>query len=265
MTELKLSEELWSQLVEEARLLSEAEPVLSSFYHASILNHRELCSALGFHIATKLGNDALPAIMLRELFEQIYASAPSLIESAASDMQAYRQRDPACDQYSMPFLYFKGFHALQAYRLSHCLWQQQRQSLALFLQNRISTVFDVDIHPAASIGHGIMIDHATGVVIGETSKIGNNVSLLHSVTLGGCGSGGGDRHPKVADGVMISTGAKLLGNIHIGEGAKIAAGSLVLEDVLAHTTVAGVPAKVVGRPKVEQPAMEMNQQIKDDG
>ena len=264
MSVITSSSELWSCLLEEARLLSEKEPVLSSFYHASILNHNGLASALSFYIATKLASDALPAILLRELFEQQIADDISMVEAAFYDILAYRERDPACDQYIMPFLYFKGFHALQGYRLAHGLWQSQRHSLALFLQNRISTVFDVDIHPAARIGQGIMIDHATGVVIGETSVIGNNVSLLHSVTLGGCGSDSGDRHPKVADGVMISTGAKLLGNIHIGEGAKIAAGSLVLENVKPHTTVAGVPAKVVGRPAVDQPSLEMNQQINND-
>lgn len=264
MPAVSSSHELWSELMEEASLLSQEEPVLSSFYHASILSHPDLASALSVHIATKLASEALPAIVLREIFEQLIEVDTSIVESAFYDTLAYWERDPACDQYIMPFLYFKGFHALQGYRLAHCLWLQQRHSLALFLQNRISTVFDVDIHPAARIGRGIMIDHATGVVIGETSVIGNNVSLLHSVTLGGCGSESGDRHPKVADGVMISTGAKLLGNIQIGEGAKIAAGSLVLADVKAHTTVAGVPAKVVGRPTVDQPSMEMNQQIKND-
>lgn len=264
MSMVTSSPELWRSLQEEASLLSQKEPVLSSFYHTSILNHNGLASALSFHIASKLASDALPAISLRSLFEQLIVDEPAIVEAAFYDTLAYRERDPACDHYIMPFLYFKGFQALQAYRLAHALWRQQRQSLALFLQNRISTVFDVDIHPAAKIGQGIMIDHATGVVIGETSVIGNNVSLLHSVTLGGCGSASGERHPKVADGVMISTGAKLLGNIHIGEGAKIAAGSLVLTDVQPHTTVAGVPATVVGRPAVEQPSLEMNQQIKND-
>ena len=265
MKELNASRELWPRITAEARQLSLAEPFLASFYHTSILSHPDLASGLAFHLASKLESAALSAIILQEVFQDLYDGEPAIIESAARDIIAYQERDPACDLFSMPFLYFKGFHALQAYRLTHCLWQQQRQSLALFLQNRISVVFDVDIHPAARIGDGIMIDHATGVVIGETSVIGNNVSLLHSVTLGGCGSASGDRHPKIADGVMVSTGAKLLGNINIGEGAKIAAGSVVLDDVAPHTTVAGVPAKVVGRPKEDQPAMDMNQGINEDG
>ena len=164
----------------------------------------------------------------------------------------------------MPLLFFKGFHALQCYRVAHWLWQQSCYQLALFLQNRISVQFAVDIHPAAKLGSGIMVDHATGVVIGETAVIGNNVSLLHSVTLGGSGCGDTDRHPKVGDGVLISTGAKVLGNVIIGEGAKIAAGSLVLVDVAPHTTVAGVPSRVVGHPAVDQPALDMDQHIEGE-
>jgi serine O-acetyltransferase len=256
--------ELWSQIKAEASQLSADEPFLTSFYHGAILDHASLAAGLAYHLASKLESNALSAIVLRELFDSLYAGEPALAINAGNDLIAWYDRDPACDLLCMPFLYFKGFHALQAYRLSHCLWQQQRQSLALFLQNRISAVFDVDIHPAARIGEGIMIDHATGVVIGETAVIGNDVSLLHSVTLGGCGSAGGDRHPRIADGVMVSAGAKLLGNIRIGEGAKIAAGSVVLEDVAAHTTVAGVPAKVVGRPREAAPARDMNQGINGD-
>lgn len=203
----------------------------------------------------------MPAMVIGQVLGQALDSDQSIIEAVCKDLIAYRTRDPACDEYSMPLLYMKGFHSLQAYRVSHWLWQNDRRSLALFLQNRISSVFDVDIHPAARIGSGIMIDHATGVVIGETSVIGNNVSLLHAVTLGGCGSAEGDRHPRIADGVLISAGAKVLGNISVGAGAKIAAGSLVLEDVTAHTTVAGVPAQTVGRPAEEQPALNMDQQI----
>ena len=253
--------QLWAAMYEETKSQSEREPLLASFFHASILNHASLGAALSYHLAMKLSSAAMSGILLQQIFDELIASDTTLIDRVACDIKACFQRDPACDQYSMPFLYFKGFHALQAYRLAHCLWQQRRYDLALFLQNRVSMVFDVDIHPAAILGQGIMIDHATGVVIGETAVLGNDVSLLHSVTLGGSGSEEGDRHPKVADGVLISTGAKLLGNIRIGEGAKIAAGSLVLDDVAAHTTVAGVPAKIIGRPRDEQPALNMNQQI----
>lgn len=203
----------------------------------------------------------MSGMAIGQVLDQALSSDDGIVESVCKDLIAYRTRDPACNEYSIPLLYMKGFHALQAYRISHWLWRQDRKPLALFLQNRISSVFDVDIHPAARIGSGIMIDHATGVVIGETSVIGDDVSLLHAVTLGGCGSAEGARHPKIADGVLISAGAKVLGNISVGAGAKIAAGSLVLEDVAPHTTVAGVPAKTVGRPIEAQPALGMNQQI----
>jgi serine O-acetyltransferase len=161
----------------------------------------------------------------------------------------------------MPFLFFKGYHALQSYRAAHWLWQQGRECLALFLQNRISQVFDVDIHPGARIGRGVMIDHATGVVIGETVVLEDNVSMLHGVTLGGSGCGKGDRHPKIRAGVLIGVGAKILGNIEIGEGAKIGAGSVVLDAVAAHTTVAGVPAKLIGRPRGDEPSRDMDHHL----
>jgi serine O-acetyltransferase len=161
----------------------------------------------------------------------------------------------------MPLLYFKGYQAIQGQRIAHWLWQHQRSAMALYFQHRIACEFDVDIHPAARIGHGIMLDHATGLVVGETAVIGDNVSLLHGVSLGGSGCCRGDRHPKIGSGVMIGAGAKLLGNIRIGDGAKIAAGSVVLQDVDAHTTVAGVPAEVVGSPLADQPALSMNQSL----
>jgi serine O-acetyltransferase len=257
------SKNLWSIIVSEAKQQGINEPVLASFFHANILSHRDFSSALSFQIASKLGSDSVPTLVLRQTFEECFLADKKIVESATNDLVAWYERDPACDQYSIPLLYFKGFHALQAYRIAHWLWLQERFALALFLQNAVSTVFDVDIHPGATMGSGIMIDHATGVVIGETSVVGNNVSLLHAVTLGGCGSRVNDRHPKVGNGVLISTGAKLLGDITVGDGAKIAAGSLVLVDVEPHTTVAGVPSRVVGRPLDEQPALEMNQQIND--
>ncbi len=263
MTIVDSSQWLWQQIVVEAERASHAEPVLASFYHANVLNHDCLQSALGFHIATRLGNDALPSMLLRQVFEEAFQADRSIVACACKDLCAYRERDPACEEYVVPLLYYKGFMALQAYRITHYLYANRRCSLALFIQNRISTELDVDIHPAATIGFGIMIDHATAVVIGERVRVGNNVSLLHSVTLGGCGIAAGKKHPRVRDGVLISAGAKLLGDIEVGEGAKIAAGSLVLETVGAHTTVAGVPAKAVGRPADEQPALEMDQQLNE--
>lgn len=255
--------QLWQLIRNEAQQQSLLEPVLASFYHANILSQRCLGDAVASHIASKLANKSVSAMLIRQVFKEAMNDSETIMVSVCKDIVAYRTRDAACAHYSIPLLYFKGFQALQAYRVAHWLWQKNRRLLALFLQSRIAAVFDVDIHPAAKIGYGIMIDHATGVVIGETAILGNNVSLLHSVTLGGCGSLQGSRHPVVSDGVLISTGAKLLGNITIGEGAKIAAGSVVLNDVEPHVTVAGVPARVVGRPGAEQPALDMNQQIND--
>ncbi len=257
-------DDLWLAMTSEARDYGQNEPVLASFYHASILNHASFADALSFHIASKLGCDSVPAMLIRDVFSEAFISDPTIVSSAAMDIRAHYDRDPACDHYGMPFLYFKGFQAIQAYRIAHWLWAQKRESLALFLQNRIASVFDVDIHPAAVIGCGVMVDHATGLVIGETAVVGNNVSMLHSVTLGGCGSGPGPRHPHIHDGVLISAGAKVLGNIIVGEGAKIAAGSVVLSNVAPHATVAGVPAKQVGVLSVDLPALNMDQNISDE-
>lgn len=257
------SGEVWQQIRAEAEAVQKLEPVLASFFHASVIHHRNLQQALGFYLATRLGCSTLPAMLLREVIDTALAAQPELLEFACNDIKAHRERDPACDQYLMPFIYFKGFHALQSHRIAHWLWHNDRQNVALFLQNRISTEFHVDIHPAAQIGSGVMIDHATGLVIGETAVVGDNVSMLHAVTLGGCGHHSGKRHPTVDSDVLISTGAKLLGDILIGRGAKIAAGSVVLDSVAAHTTVAGVPAKPVGRPSSISPAAEMRQDLPD--
>jgi serine O-acetyltransferase len=255
---------LWQTIREETEIEALNEPLLASFFHATILNHNSLQAALSFQLANKLDSQETPAILLREVIAKALTDDPSIALATAADIRAVYERDSACDAYSTPFLYFKGFLALQSYRIAHWLWQQKRFSLALYFQHRISLVFCVDIHPAATIGSGILIDHATGLVIGETTVVGNNVSIMQSVTLGGTGKEHGDRHPKVADGVLISAGAKILGNIHIGQGAKIGAGSVVLQDIPAHTTAAGVPAKVIGRPQGDQPALDMNHQISCD-
>ena len=255
---------IWQGIREETEQAISKEPVLASFLHSTILNHQSLECALSFHLAHKLDSPTASALLVREVIEQALAADPSLGKAMRCDLRAVKERDSACCSYSIPFLYFKGFHALQAYRVAHWLWQQGRQSLALFFQNCISTEFGVDIHPAAKIGHGILMDHATGVVIGETAVVGNNVSIMQSVTLGGTGKEEGDRHPKVGDGVLISAGAKILGNITIGCGAKIGAGSVVLQEVPPHTTVAGVPAKIVGHPTSDQPALDMNHSISCD-
>lgn len=255
---------LWQQMRREGRELVASEPLLASFYHSALLNHASLEAALAFLLANQLGNDDVQPMLLQQVCAEAYTAEPQMIAAATADSLAHYDRDPACKYYSMPLLYFKGFHAVQAYRVAHWLWRQQRRSLALFLQNRIAAVFDIDIHPAASIGSGLMVDHGTGVVIGETAVLGNDVSMLHSVTLGGSGKGGGRRHPQVGDGVLIASGAKLLGPIAIGRGAKIAAGSVVLADVPEFSTVAGVPAHIVGAPRKQAPALEMDQQLGED-
>lgn len=252
---------LWQQIEVEAKHRAEQEPVLASFYHAAILNHPSLAAALAYYLAARLGNRDVSAMLMRQVCDQTYSEAPELIAAAAADICAHVDRDPACDDYAIPLLFFKGFHAVQAYRVANWLWRQQRYSLASHWQNRVASVFDVDIHPAAQLGCGIMIDHATGLVIGETAEVGNDVSMLHGVTLGGCGRAEGRRHPRIGDGVLISAGAKLLGAISVGSGAKIAAGSVVLEDVPEHATVAGVPAKIVGRARGPAPALDMDQTI----
>lgn len=256
--------QLWQQICVEVKALSRAEPMLASFFHAAVLKHDNLAAALSYQLAAKLDTPELPSLLLREVIDEALAADEGIILAVEADIKAVYTRDPACDKYATPLLYFKGFMALQVHRIAHWLWQQRRQCLAYYFQNRCASVFDVDIHPAAKVGSGIMLDHATGLVVGETAVIGNDVSMLHSVTLGGCSSTGDhDRHPKIGDGVMISTGAKILGNIDIGQGAKIAAGSVVLQPVAAHTTVAGVPAVAVGQPRVLAPALDMSQRLTD--
>jgi serine O-acetyltransferase len=223
---------VWSTLRIEAATAAAEEPILASLLNATILNHASFADALSYHLAQKLGG---------------------------ADMNALQMRDPACLSYLQPFLYYKGFSALQAHRVAHHLWHNGRETLAFHLQSRVSELLQVDIHPAATLGQAIFMDHATGIVIGETAVVGDNVSMLHNVTLGGTGKEGGDRHPKIAAGVLIGAGAKVLGNIRVGEGARIASGSVVLHDVPAGCTVAGIPAKAVGGPCCENPADSMDQ------
>ena len=248
---------IWERIRGEALEHASEEPILASFLHATILNHSRLEMALSFHLANQLDSATASSLLLREVMLEAMEGDCGIHDAVRADLQAVEERDSACHELYIPFLYFKGFHALQTHRVAHCLWQNGRASLALFFQNRMSTEFGVDIHPAARVGSGILLDHATGLVIGETAVVGNNVSILQSVTLGGTGKDEGDRHPKIGDGVLISAGAKILGNIQVGAGAKVGAGSVVLEDVPEHTTVAGVPAKIVGHPLSDQPALEM--------
>lgn len=238
---------VWKKLLEEATAAAAREPVLADLIHESILGCDSLEASLAHRISRKLGHLAVSEPYLHDLFEDILKGNPYIGEQARRDIVAIDQRDPASNGYLSPVLYFKGFQALTAYRVGHELWKLGRKEMALYLQSIISQIFAVDIHPAAKIGSGILFDHATSIVIGETAVIEDHVSILHEVTLGGTGKDRGDRHPKVRHGVLIGAGAKILGNVEIGQYARIGAGSVVLNDVPAHVTVAGVPAKIVGK------------------
>lgn len=259
------NETLWQQLTSEVSTLVEEEPLLAGFLYASILNHDHVAAALSYHLANKLHSDITPALLLREVFDAAFTDDPGIIDAARCDIIAAYERDSACHNFSTPFLYYKGFHALSTHRVAHWLWTHQRESLALVLQNRVSVVFGVDIHPAARVGKGIMFDHATALVIGETAVVEDRVSIMQSVTLGGTGKESGDRHPKVRHGVLIGPGATILGNIEIGEGSKIAAASVVLADIPPHSIAAGVPAKVVGTTNNDDPAEKMDHRLEGCG
>lgn len=235
--------ELWAVIRAEAAAECGRDPVLADLYARFLLAPADLGAALAALLAAKLHTGSVPDSVLAGALAEGPARDPALVGAAARDLRAAFERDPACTSYSSAFLFFKGFHALQTHRFAHRLWRDDRRALAQFLQNRSSEVFAVDIHPAASIGAGILLDHATGVVVGETAVIGDDVSLLHEVTLGGTGKDTGDRHPKIESGVFIGAGAKVLGNVRIGRGAKVGAGSVVVNDVAPFQTVTGVPAK----------------------
>lgn len=247
----------WQTIREEAAVHANQEPILASYLHATILNHSSSLGALSFLLANKLDSPTASALLIREVIEEAFEADSGICAAASADLHAILERDSACSQLSVPFLYYKGYHALQAYRVAHWLWTQGRKSFALFLQNRISVVFGVDIHPAAVIGKGIFFDHATGLVIGETAVVEDDVSIMQSVTLGGTGKVAGDRHPKIRRGVLIGPGAKVLGNIEIGEGVQIGAGSVVLKPVPPHRVVAGVPAVDLGEANADNPAAVM--------
>lgn len=252
---------IWSALRAQASELAATEPSLASLAHATILNHQRLEDALSYHLARKIGSEELSAMQVREIFDEALEADGEIGESVRADLSAVFERDPACHSYIQAFLFFKGFHALQCHRIAHWLWLRGRSTLAWFLQSRVSQLFAVDIHPAARVGRGIMMDHATGIVIGETAVVEDDVSMLHGVTLGGSGKEKGDRHPKIRRGVLLSAGAKVLGNIEVGEYSRVGAGSVVLAPVPAHCTVAGVPARVIGCAGSERPSQTMDQQI----
>lgn len=261
---LSPSSDFWFSLKQEAQQVAENEPLLASYIHACILTHHNFESSLSFILSNKMADDVMPALSIREVFDEAYLLEPGISEAAIEDIYAIRNRDAAVDNFLVPLLHFKGFHAVQVHRMAHYLWMRGRHQLALFLQSRNSETFGVDIHPAAHIGKGVMFDHATGIVVGETAVIEDNVSILQNVTLGGTGNESGDRHPKIRQGVLVGAGAKILGNIEIGVGSKVGAGSVVLDNVPAHVTVVGVPAKVVGRPECQRPCDSMQQNVLED-
>ena len=250
---------VWHRITQEAEQALDDEPLLGGLLHSSILHHASIENALAYRISLKLASGEMSEQLIREICDTAYASDPSLALSARADIVAVFDRDPACHRFLQPLMFFKGFQAIQAYRVAHWLWENGRKDMAYFFQMRISEMFGVDIHPAARVGKGIMIDHAHSIVIGETAVVGDNVSMLHSVTLGGTGKEEEDRHPKIGNGVLIGAGAKVLGNIRVGDCSRVAAGSVVLQEVPCKSTVAGVPAKVVGEAGCSQPSISMDQ------
>jgi serine O-acetyltransferase len=247
----------------EAERAARQEPMLTSALNASILAHDDLASAMAYQLGRKLGEADVGPLCIRDLAASVYADRPELVSFVEDDMQAVFERDAAARGYLQAFLFFKGFLALQTQRIAHHLWHQGRETIAFHLQSRASELFQVDIHPAVPIGRGVFLDHGTGIVIGETATVGDGVSMLQNVTLGGTGKSGGDRHPKIGRGVLLGAGAKVLGAIHIGDYAKVASGSVVLKAVPAGCTAAGVPARLVNCPAGPDPGASMDQTLVD--
>lgn len=254
---------VWTRLRSEAEQVVRAEPGLATFIVTTILNHDTLEAAVVHRVAGRLGHPSVPADLIVQIYREAVAEDREFGEAFRADILAILDRDPACTRLIEPVLFFKGFHAIQTHRLAHWLWNAGRRDLALYLQSRSSEVFQTDINPAARIGRGIFLDHATGLVVGQTAVIGDDVSILQGVTLGGTGKELGDRHPKIGRGVLIGAGAKILGNIEVGRCARVAAGSVVLQPVPPNTTVAGVPARVVGTAGCAEPARSMDQILLD--
>ena len=255
---------IWQEIRREADEAARREPALGGFIYATILSQKRLEDAVCHRLAQRLNHSDVDAGLIGQTFAQVLEEHPELGRAFRADLAAVYDRDPACGRYLEPLLYFKGFHALVTHRFAHELLKQGRLDFALYLQSQSSRIFGVDINPAARIGIGIMLDHGTGLVIGETATVGDNCSILQGVTLGGTGKETGDRHPKIGANVMIGSGAKILGNIHVGDCSRIAAGSVVLKDVPRETTVAGVPAKVVGPAGCPEPGRAMDQRLSPD-
>jgi serine O-acetyltransferase len=251
--------DIWTQVREEAVSAVEHDRVMHEVIRDTVLSHEIFGDALAHRLARKLADYALSIESLEGIFCEAFSTDPDIEAAALMDLTAVPDRDPACPDLLTPFLFFKGYLAIQAYRFAHLLWRRDRTHLARHLQSRASEVFGVDIHPAARLGKGILLDHGTGMVVGETAVIEDDVSILQGVTLGGTGKHGGDRHPKIRRGVLIGAGATILGNITVGEGAKVGAGSIVLENVPPFTTVVGNPARVVGTRHTYMPGLTMDQ------
>lgn len=254
---------IWDAIRTEALNAAENDPMLATYHYSTILNFRTLEDAVIHRVCERLDHPDMPTNLLRQTFDEMLVDWPEWSSVLRVDIQAVYDRDPACDRFIEPVLYFKGFHAIQAHRLAHWLWEQGRRDYALYLQSRSSEVFQTDIHPGARMGKGIFLDHATGLVVGGTAVIEDDVSILHGVTLGGTGKDPGNRHPKVRHGVLIGAGAKILGNLEIGSCSRIASGSVVLQPVPEATTVAGVPARVVGKAGCKEPSRSMDQLLRE--
>ncbi len=263
-TEIRAVEQLssvdpiWDQVRTEGNLAADNDPLMATFFFSTVINQKSLEEAVIYRICERLDHPDMPAILLRQTFEEMIDDYPEWSTIIRADIQAYYDRDPVCTRYIEPVLYFKGFHAIQTYRLANWLLRQGRKDFALYLQSRSSSVFQTDINPAARIGRGFFLDHATGLVVGETASIGDNVSILQGVTLGGTGKSEEDRHPKIGNGVLIGAGAIVLGNIKVGDCARIGAGSVVVKEVPPRVTVAGVPARIIGEAGYAHPASVMD-------
>jgi serine O-acetyltransferase len=264
MSKVQVVDPIWARIRAEAESAMNAEPALGSFIFATVLSHPLLEDAVCHRLAQRLNHTDVDAGLISQTFQGVLADQPQLGSIFRADLQAVYDRDPACTRFLDPLLYFKGFHALVTHRFAHALWKDRRLDFALYLQSQSSRMFAVDIHPAARLGKGVMLDHATGFVVGETAVVGDNCSFLHAVTLGGSGKETGDRHPKIGDNVLVGAGAKILGNIKIGSCSRVAAGSVVLSEVPPNVTVAGVPARIVGSAGCAEPARSMEQGWVDD-
>ena len=263
ITPVESVDPIWARIRSEAEAVVRQEPQLASFIYASLLEHDALTDAVVQRISDRLDHPVMSGTTILQAFLDAIADSPEIGDAFRADIVATYDRDPATTRFIEPVLYFKGFHAIQTYRLAHWLWGKHRKDFALYLQSRSSAVFQTDIHPAAKIGRGIFLDHATGLVVGETAVIEDDVSILHDVTLGGTGKDHGDRHPKIRRGVMLGAGAKIIGAIEIGHCARVAAGSVVLKPVPHNTTVAGVPAKVIGEAGCPEPSRTMDHLFDD--